>query len=153
MDFMFFKTEVNNPASIMIIPCPIENRNNIIIAKQRLLPIVANAIIPAKIGVEHGVPPRAKVIPKSTGYKNIELFLFCGIAFIIVGISKSKSPKSFNPRIRRIEDIISVKYPPKTDAKTLPVIAQIIPIMENTIEVPRIKQHSCIKIFAGFSFE
>jgi len=123
------------------------------IASPIFLPIAANAIIPARTGVEHGVPASAKVIPKSTGYKNIELCLFCGIAFIIVGISKSSSPKSFKPKTRSKDAIMSVKYPPRADAKTLPVTAQIIPIIENTIAVPRIKQQSWRKVTKGVSLE
>ena len=36
--------------------------------------------------------------------------------------------------------IISVKYPPSAEANTLPVTAQIIPIIENTIERTTIKK-------------
>ena len=46
-----------------------------------------------------------------------------------------------------------VKYPPRADAKILPVIAQITPISVNTIAVPRIKNNSCMAVFAGVSFE
>ena len=68
---MFFRVEVNNPARIRIIPCPRANRNNIKTASYIFFPIAAKAIIPAKIGVEQGVPARAKVIPKRRGYKKI----------------------------------------------------------------------------------
>ena len=65
--FRFFTPEVNNPAIISIIPCPKANKNNINIAANKFLLIVANAIMPAKIGVEHGVPAKAKIIPNNIG--------------------------------------------------------------------------------------
>ena len=152
-DFIFLRIEVNNPARIIIRPWPTANANNINIASPIFFPMAAKAIIPAKIGVEHGVPPSAKVIPSSTGYINIELLLFCGMALIIVGSSKSNRPNNFNPIINKIEAIMRVKYPPNADAKTVPVRAQRIPIIENTIAVPRIKQQSCRKIIYGVFFE
>ena len=106
---MFFIPEVNNPANTRIKPCPKANRNSINIANERFLPIAANAIIPAKIGVEHGVPASAKVIPKSMGYKKIEFVVFVGIDFIIVGVSKSNIPRSFNPMTRSNDAINNVK--------------------------------------------
>lgn len=39
------------------------------------------------------------------------------------------------------------KYPPANDIKTLPVIAQIIPITENTIAVPKTKKQHLYKRF------
>lgn len=73
---MFFNPDVKRPAIIKITPCPIAKRNNIIIASDRFFPIAANAMIPARIGVEQGVPAKAKVIPKSIGYKNTECVVF-----------------------------------------------------------------------------
>ena len=119
------------------------------IANERFLPIAANAIIPANIGVEQGVPARANVIPNKTGYKKIEFVVLVGMAFIIVGVSKSKTPTNFKPITKSKEAIINVKYPPKTEAKTLPVIAHIIPIRVKTIAVPNIKLHNCTKVLNG----
>ena len=65
--------DVNIPATTRIIPCPNENKNNIRVASIRLLDTEAKLIIPARIGVEQGVPASAKVAPKSIGYKNILL--------------------------------------------------------------------------------
>ena len=90
-------------------PYTCENRNNIIIAKEIFFPIAAKAIIPASIGVEQGVPAKAKVIPNSIGYKNIEFVLFVGIAFIIVGVSKSKISSNFKPITKSNEAMINVK--------------------------------------------
>ena len=56
MRFKFFIPEVNKPAKINITPWPNANKNNINIAAKGLFPIAANAIIPARKGVEHGVP-------------------------------------------------------------------------------------------------
>ena len=67
---IFFNVDVNTPAMTRIIPWPKANKNNINIAASKFLPIAANAIIPAKIGVEQGVPASANTIPKSIGYKN-----------------------------------------------------------------------------------
>ena len=85
--------DVKSPAIIRIKPWPSANKNSIKTAAQRFFPIAANAIIPAKIGVEHGVPARAKAIPRSTGYKNNELVEFEGIAFMITGMSNSNKSK------------------------------------------------------------
>ena len=150
---MFLSPDVNKPAIMIITPCPTANKNSIRMAIPMFLPIAAKAIMPAKIGVEQGVPARANVMPKSTGYRKIELFLFCGIALIIVGISKSRNPKSFKPIINNKDAIIRVKYAPKADAKTVPVTAQIIPIIVKTIAVPSIKQHNCKNVTNGVSFE
>lgn len=149
----FFKLDVNNPATINITPWPIANKNNIIIASNRFLPIAAKAIMPANIGVEQGVPTSANVIPSNIGYKNIELVELFGMFLIITGNSKSRMFKSFNPIINSMDAIISVKYPPRADAKTFPVKAQAIPIIVNTIAVPKIKQHSCKNVLNGDSFE
>ena len=45
------------------------------------------------------------------------------------------------------------KYPPAKDMKTFPVIAQIIPIIENTIAVPKTKNSNCTNVLIGFSLE
>lgn len=145
--------EVNNPAIIRIKPCPNANKNSIKTAAIRFLPIAANAIIPARIGVEHGVPASAKTIPNNTGYKNSEFVEFTGMVLIIIGKSKSKIPVIFKPITINNDAIISVKYPPKADAKTLPVTAQIIPITENTIAVPNIKKQSWMNVLRGVSLE
>ena len=70
---------------------------------------------------------------------------------MITGISKSRIPVILSPTTIKRDAITSVKYPPKTDANTLPVIAQIIPIMLKTTAVPRIKQQSCKKVRYGVS--
>lgn len=123
------------------------------IAAIRFLPIAANAIMPASIGVEQGVPASANTIPKRIGYKNNEFVEFTGMALIIIGISKSSKPVIFSPITNNKDAMISVKYPPRADANTLPVIAQIIPIIEKTIAVPIMKKHSCMKVLSGVSFE
>ena len=84
---------------------------------------------------------------------NTEFVVFCGIAFIIVGVSKSNSSRSLSPITNSNDAIAIVKYPPIDDAKTFPVSAQAIPISVNTIAVPRIKQHNCKKVLKGVSFE
>ena len=150
---MFLRLDVNKPAKISITPCPRAKRNNINIASEIFFPIAAKAIIPAKIGVEQGVPAKAKVIPSNIGYKNIELVEFVGIAFTIVGVSKSIISNSFSPITSKIEAMNNVKYPPIAEANTLPVRAQTIPIVVNTIAVPNIKQQSCKKVLSGVSFE
>ena len=150
---MLFKLEVNSPAKIRITPWPKAKRNNITIAKYKFLPIAANAIIPAKIGVEQGVPAKAKVIPNNRGYKNTEFVEFVGIDFIIVGVSKSRISSSFRPKTKSKDAINKVKYAPKAEAKTLPVTAQKTPIIVNTIAVPKIKQHNCKSVLNGVSFE
>ena len=105
----FFNPEVNKPASINITPCPNAKRKSIKIAKVKFFPIAAKAIIPARIGVEHGVPARAKVIPRSIGYKNRELVEFVGMDFIIVGVSNSRIFNSFSPIINNKDAINTVK--------------------------------------------
>ena len=94
-----------------------------------------------------------KVIPRSIGYKNTEFVVFLGMAFIIVGVSKSRISKSFNPMTNKSDATIKVKYPPIAEAKTLPVRAQTTPITVNTIAVPKIKQQSCKNVLKGVSFE
>lgn len=105
----FFKLEVNNPARIKITPCPIANMNNIRIANDKFLPMAANAMMPASIGVEQGVPASAKVIPRRMGYKNKELPVLDGIDLIIVGVSKSNISSSFKPITSKSEAIKTVK--------------------------------------------
>ncbi len=102
---------------------------------------LAFEVIPAKIGVEQGLPINANTIPKMTGYKYMFIPSFLGISLIITGISKSKIPNSFNPIIMRIEATIKPKYPPAKVTKTFPVRAQITPITENTIAVPNTKNN------------
>ena len=150
---MFLSPDVNSPATIRITPWPSANRNNIIIANERFFPIAAKAIIPAKIGVEQGVPASAKVIPNKIGYIKIEFVVFCGIALIIVGVSNSRISRSFSPITNSKDAIATVKYPPIEDAKTFPVSAQAIPMSVKTIAVPSIKQQSCIKVLSGVSLE
>ena len=89
--------------------CPIENKNNIMTAWLTLAEIDANPIMLAKIGVEQGVPIRAKTAPNSNGYRISLLKLFCGISFMMTGNSKSITSRIFNPIIKMIEATISVK--------------------------------------------
>ena len=65
--FRFLMPDVNIPAIISISPCPSANKNSIITAAGRFFPIAAKTIMPAKIGVEHGVPARANAIPNNIG--------------------------------------------------------------------------------------
>ena len=69
----------------------------------------ANAIMPAKMGVEQGVPAKAKTIPKINGYMNANLPSFLGKDFINIGNSKSKTSTIFNPITIKNEAIISPK--------------------------------------------
>lgn len=136
---------------MIINPCPSANKNSIIIEFTIFAESVANAIIPAKIGVEQGVPIKANTAPKKIGYK-IRLFvLFCGISLIKTGNSKSRKPTSFKPIIIKTDATISAKNGDVT--KTLPVIAQIMPIPEKTIAVPSTKNNICISVVEVFSFE
>ena len=66
-DERFFKTDVNKPATSIIMPCPKENKNNITAAYAIFADIDAAAIIPAKIGVEQGVVAKAKTKPIMKG--------------------------------------------------------------------------------------
>ena len=75
------------------------------------------------------------------------------MALMITGMSNSNSPIILSPITRRSDAIINVKYPPRAEANTRPVIAQITPIMEKTIAVPNIKKQSCTKVLNGLSFE
>ena len=63
----FFSTDVNNPATRIIIPCPIENKNSINAAYMIFVLKDAAAIMPARIGVEHGVVANAKTMPRTIG--------------------------------------------------------------------------------------
>ena len=74
-----------------------------------------------------------------------------GISFINIGMLKSIIPKSFKPIIIIIDARINVKY--KFDTNTLPVNAQIIPIIEKTIAVPITKNSIWTKVLNGFSSE
>ena len=135
MSICFIKF-VNIPANTKITPSPNANINNIRSEINMLFVIAAKLIIPARIGVEQGVPPIAKIAPKSIGYKYFELFEFDGILEIRVGRFISSIPKRCRPIANRSEDTKIKKYPPAIEIKTLPVIAQSIPIMLNTIAEP-----------------
>lgn len=113
----------------------------------------ANAIIPAKIGVEHGLPANAKIPPSKIGYKNVFVPSFLGISFMTTGSSKSSTPSNFNPITRIIPAKIIPKYPPANETKTFPVIAQIMPIAENTIAVPNTKKSIWTNVLKGFASE
>ena len=64
---IFFNVDVNTPAITRIIPWPKANKNSINIAISTFSITEANAIMPAEIGVEQGVPASAKAIPKISG--------------------------------------------------------------------------------------
>ena len=151
--FKPFTVDVNTAEIIRIIPCPKENKNNIKIAYKILSEIDAKAIIPANIGVEHGVPASAKTIPKSIGYIIKPLSFDVGICLINTGKLKSKTPITFNHIMINKEAIINKKYVGATDTNARPVKAHIIPITENTIDVPKTKNNICISVFVGLSFE
>ena len=91
------RLDVKTPAIIRINPCPRENKNSIKTANKMFDDIDAKAIIPAKIGVEQGVPAIANTAPIKIGYKTTFLPVLCGICFIRTGILKSKIPSTFNP--------------------------------------------------------
>ena len=63
--------DVKTPAIIRIKPWPNENKNSINTAKAMFNDNDANVIMPAKIGVEQGVPAIAKIAPNNIGYKNV----------------------------------------------------------------------------------
>ena len=109
--------------------------------------------MPAKIGVEQGVPASAKSIPINNGYKKTEFVLLEGIDLINVGIPKSKTSKSLSPITIKSEATSEVKYAPNADAKTLPVMAHTTPMTVNTIAVPKIKEESCNNVLNGVSLE
>ena len=85
-DLVFFKKEVKTPARIIIIPCPSEKRNNIIVAITMFFESAAKLIIAARMGVEQGVDASANIPPIIRGYKTMLLFLFWGICFTMTGI-------------------------------------------------------------------
>lgn len=118
-----------------------------IIDKIILFVIEAKLIIPANIGVEHGVPPSAKTAPNNIGYKYFELLGFDGILFIIVGRLISSIPIKFKPIAKITDAIMIIKYPPASDMNTCPVKAQITPIILNTIDEPIMNDSSCKKVF------
>ena len=66
-DLRFLRKEVKIPAKTMIVPCPSENRNNINAEYAIFADKEAVAMIPARIGVEHGVVARAKTAPSNIG--------------------------------------------------------------------------------------
>mgnify|MGYP006971539971 CR=1 FL=1 len=107
----------------------------------RLAESDANAIIPAKIGVEQGLPASAKIPPNKIGYKKVFVFSLCGISLTITGSSKSRTPNSFNPITKMIALKNIPKYPPAKEIKTFPVIAHAIPIIENTTAMPITKNN------------
>ena len=76
-----------------------------------------------------------------------ELFEFEGILDISVGRFISKSPKRCRPIAKRSEAIKIRKYPPAIEINTLPVTAQSIPIMLNTIAEPMTNDVSCRRVF------
>lgn len=78
--------------------------------------------------------------------------LLGGISLIRTGNSKSNTPVSFKPITRIIPAIKIPKYPPAKDMKTLPVTAQIIPIIEKTIAIPITNAIICNSVFGRFFF-
>ena len=104
---------------------------------------VAKPIIPAKIGVEQGLEAKANKEPIKNGYKN-RLLEFPFGNFLTIGEKlKSKIPIKFKPIIKIKEAKKSMKQFPPKDAKTLPVKAQIIPIIDKTKAKPKTKEDNC----------
>lgn len=98
-----FNEEVNTPAIIKIKPCPRENKNSISTASAIFVERDAKVIIPAKIGVEQGVPAIAKIAPIKIGYKIVLFPLLWGICFMMTGMLKSKIPTILSPMTIRSE--------------------------------------------------
>ena len=86
MFFSPFRIDVNTPAKTITKPCPSANKNSINPASGMFALSEANPIIPANIGVEHGVDASANTAPIIIGYKIKSLLLFWGICFIKTGI-------------------------------------------------------------------
>ena len=107
--FVFFKDDVKTPATTRIKPCPKANRNNINIARRMFSETDAKAIIPAKIGVEQGVPASAKTIPIINGYKKANFPVFLGKAFMKTGNSKLRTSINFKPITIKNDAIINPK--------------------------------------------
>lgn len=150
IDLSPFKIDVNTPAMTITNPCPIANRNNISPASARFALKEAKPIIPANIGVEHGVEANAKTMPIIIGYKTKSLLLFCGICLMNTGIWISNIPKRLSP----IRKIIPLTISPKTAEylfiRIFPPIAQIKPSVVNTNAIPSIKNVICISVFILF---
>lgn len=148
-----FKLEVKTPAIIKINPCPNENINSIKTASRIFVDIDANAIIPARIGVEQGVPAIANTAPIKIGNSTIFFPVLCGICLIITGILKSNTPTTFSPITNNNDASSKIKYTGAKETKTFPVTAQIMPSVANTIDEPNTKNSICKNILAGFSLE
>ena len=102
----------------------------------------AKLIIPAKIGVEQGLEARANNVPIKNGYKNKLAELPFG-NFLTIGLKlKSRTPNKFKPINKIKEARIKTKYGPPNVAKTLPVKAQIIPIIDKINAKPKVKEQS-----------
>lgn len=113
----------------------------------------ANAIIPAKIGVEHGVPASAKTAPIKIGYKTMFLPELCGISFISTGKLKSSNPMMFKPITISKDANNKIKYVGAKETKTLPVTAQRTPIVAKTREDPKTKNTICNNVLSGVPSE
>ena len=61
------RKDVKIPAKTIITPCPNEKQRSIKPAKRRFFDNVAKLIIPANIGVEHGLEAKANKIPTKKG--------------------------------------------------------------------------------------
>ena len=69
------------------------------------------------------------------------------------GILKSSRPTIFSPMTINKEANNNIKYEGANETKTLPVTAQITPIVANTRDEPKTKNSICIKIFTGLLSE
>lgn len=148
-----FKLEVKTPAIIRIKPCPNENINSINTADHIFEESDAKAIIPAKIGVEQGVPAIANTAPIKIGYNTMFFPVPCGICLIKTGMLKSSAPSMFKPITISNEPSKRIKYIGANVTKTFPVTAQITPIVAKTSEEPNTKNNICRNVFAGLTCE
>lgn len=71
----------------------------------------------------------------------------------MTGILSSKIPITFRPITINSDAKNNIKYAGATETKTLPVIAQIIPIIAKTMEEPNTKNSICISVLIGVFFE
>ena len=136
---MFFKTDVNNPAIRIIMPWPIENKNNINAAYAMFAVNDAVAMIPAKIGVEQGVVAKANTKPKINGYVIELCFSLLGNFLTRTGKFISIIPTRFKPKIKINDVKIKTKYVLFPAPKTWPVRAAITPTIVSVIAKPKIK--------------
>lgn len=145
--FKPFKNEVKSPARTIITPCPKEKQRSINEARIMFLLNVANPIIAAKIGVEHGLAAKANNTPIKRGYRKRLVELPFGILFTSGEKLMSTTPSKFKPIIKIKEPRKSIQYAPPIEVNTFPVNAQNMPIAVRTSDKPSTKEYSCINVF------